>query len=176
MLTATSCSCDIMFKILHKINPFGPTSCPETCDVRLIFLLNFFLCPRNYYNNNNSTIQENLLVLPGQMHRNLSYEIVLGTVDGRNEIRRGVNGVVLEYDDKKSDLLSCDEYKEFTISKLDERHLSVELSTNTGLITILDYYSEEDFEISTMTVASGDTNGASWLLGQNIRGEMQHFI
>ena len=105
------------------------------------------------------------------MHRNLSYEIVLGTVDGRNEIRRGVNGVVLEYDDKNSDLLSCDEYKEFTISKLDERHLSVEVSTNTGLITILDYYSEEDFEISTMTVASGDTNGASWLLGQNIRGE-----
>ena len=26
-------------------------SCPETCDVRLNFLLTFFLCPRNYYNN-----------------------------------------------------------------------------------------------------------------------------
>ena len=35
-------NCDIMFKILHKIKPFGPISWPETCDVRLIFLLTFF--------------------------------------------------------------------------------------------------------------------------------------
>ena len=28
-------------------------SCPETCDVRLIWLLTFFLCPRNYYNDDN---------------------------------------------------------------------------------------------------------------------------
>ena len=42
-----------MLKIFHKIKPFGPMSCPETSDVRLIFLLTFFLCPRNYYNDNN---------------------------------------------------------------------------------------------------------------------------
>ena len=45
-------NCDIMFKILHEINPFGPMSCPETCDVRHIFVLTFFLCPHNYYNDN----------------------------------------------------------------------------------------------------------------------------
>ena len=42
-----------MFKISHKINPFGPMSCLETCDIRVIFLSTFFLCPRNYYNDNN---------------------------------------------------------------------------------------------------------------------------
>ena len=46
-------NCDIMFKILHKIKPFGPMSSPETTDVMLIFLLAFFLWPRNYYNDNN---------------------------------------------------------------------------------------------------------------------------
>ena len=48
-------NCDIMFKILHEINPFEPMSCLETCDVRLIFLLAFFLCPRNYYNDNKAS-------------------------------------------------------------------------------------------------------------------------
>ena len=41
-----------MFKILHKIKPFGPMSSPETSDVMLIFLLAFFLWPRYYYNDN----------------------------------------------------------------------------------------------------------------------------
>ena len=30
-------------------------SCPESCDVRLIFLLTFFLGPSNYYNDNNTS-------------------------------------------------------------------------------------------------------------------------
>ena len=56
--TATSCAnCDIMFKILHKIRPFGPMSSPETSDVMVIFLLAFFLWPRNYYNDNNITLR-----------------------------------------------------------------------------------------------------------------------
>ena len=45
-------NCDIIFKILHKYNPFGPKSCLETCDVKLIFLLTLFVCPHNYYKDN----------------------------------------------------------------------------------------------------------------------------
>ena len=53
-----------MFKILHEINPFGPMSCPETCDVRLIFLLTFFLCPHNYYHDNNILLSKQISLLP----------------------------------------------------------------------------------------------------------------
>ena len=54
MPTATSCAnCDIMFNILHKINPFRPRSCPDASDVMLIFPLMFFLWPCNYYDDSN---------------------------------------------------------------------------------------------------------------------------
>ena len=44
---------DVMFKILHKLNPLATIRDPENCDIKPILLLTFFRCPRNCYNNNN---------------------------------------------------------------------------------------------------------------------------
>ena len=41
-----------MLEILHKHNPFERIRSPDNCDVRLIFLVEFFTWPRNYYNDN----------------------------------------------------------------------------------------------------------------------------
>ena len=47
----------IVVVIITWTKKCGPTICSETCSVRLIFLLTFFLCPHNYYNDNNMTLQ-----------------------------------------------------------------------------------------------------------------------
>ena len=51
-------NCDLMLGILHKQNPFATIRDPENCNVRLIFLVKFFTCLHNYYNDNNGQKQD----------------------------------------------------------------------------------------------------------------------
>ena len=45
-------NCDIMLEILNKFDPQALIRDPENCDIKPIFLSMFFICPCNYYNDN----------------------------------------------------------------------------------------------------------------------------
>ena len=51
---------NIIFEILHKLNPFDPIRDLATSDIMPISLSMFFSCPRDYYNGNK--LKSNLIL------------------------------------------------------------------------------------------------------------------